>query len=412
MKKELTATIHDGTTSYKPHNERTSNYMQKYYQRAKETGNPIQTLEGKKKTRIDTRLTKDNIKVFNRDIKDIYNEYFEPEYKEWVKKQKDKSRCDSSYLAKMRKAKQKSEVREVIFQVNRNKENNDINIKCLKDLINWLDHDEKLKNNIIFESAFIHMDEIDAEIHAHVRYVPISHNNKKGQSTQNSWSGALKEMGYTKGHKQAQFRKYVQDKFDELIIKNYKEENIEVEILHEQSKEYLDQLEYKKQTLENECIEKKQEKANIIQENKELEKKNYQFENELKDLEEEINKIKEIANNTILELEVEIEEKNNFLSDLETIEPQLTDIQKNIIEPIKIKLKQWIESSLDLVSRLRKIVTDDFNDVYKRIKEKRNNWPKNTMYADDLDKYFSGNNYSSQIPVSNKEIKQNIEKGR
>lgn len=206
----------------------------------------------------------EHIVLFNIPIKDFYEETFGKAVKEYNEKQTDDRRKIKNYYWQIEredksKAKNAKHVSyEIVLQVG-NKDHRPDEETCKKLFMEYYHQWAERNPNFLIYSANLHFDE--ATPHIHISYVPVSTQNKRGLSVQNSLSGALREMGFEKdGHRKNNPEKQWTDReraFFETICRKYG-----LEIIHPMAGKGTKQLSVQayKLTKDKEALEKDIEK--------------------------------------------------------------------------------------------------------------------------------------------------------
>lgn len=147
-----------------------------------------------KQKHVDQSRTKDNVVMFEKDIREVYHEKFDEAVAEYNSKQKRKDRIIKDYYKKIKNSKQEKTFYEVLAQIGNKDERPDEEIcnKILKDFIECF-HQEN--TNLVVIGAYIHNDE--KSVHAHIDYVPVAKaTSKRGLQVKNSHDLAIKQMGF------------------------------------------------------------------------------------------------------------------------------------------------------------------------------------------------------------------------
>ncbi len=156
------------------------------------------TLQNKsiEKRTWDSNLSYRNIIYKNESLETAYEEIFGTALAKYNQKQKRSDRKIKNYLEHIKRSKQEKPVYEFIIQIGNldDKKSTDFHLiqKCLDD------YNRSFQNrnpNFRVVQQITHRDEKGMD-HTHIMFVPYSTGNKQGLETKNSFSGALKEMGY------------------------------------------------------------------------------------------------------------------------------------------------------------------------------------------------------------------------
>ena len=127
-------------------------------------------------------------------VQDAYDRIFGDSVEEYNDRQPDKRRQIDNYYQTINKSKQKNPCYEVIVTVG-NKDHCPPEIVSRRIVQEYILDWENRNPNFEIIGAYWHADEPGAP-HAHITYIPVSYENKRGMRTQCSQSGALREMGF------------------------------------------------------------------------------------------------------------------------------------------------------------------------------------------------------------------------
>lgn len=157
---------------------------------------------------IDSSRSSENILLIDKPIRKMYKEIFDGAVQEFNARQKRADRKIENYYQKIHDS-NLDEAKEVIFEIGDSE-----NLKKIAEAENceiwetqeWKLRTEVLKNyviefqksnpNFVIFNATIHLDEKNP--HAHVDFIPVATNMKKGMTKQVSVNGALADMGFNK----------------------------------------------------------------------------------------------------------------------------------------------------------------------------------------------------------------------
>ena len=143
----------------------------------------------------------DNIVFLNgtqAELERTYKELFSDSLQEYNEKQKRKDRRIDNYYEHITNGKQEKPFYELVIacgNLDDNPNDGELQVKMLEEIHHRIVTENKYPNLKFFGSA-IHLDEVGVP-HLHLDYVPFCTNNKRGLSTKTSWTGALREMGFT-----------------------------------------------------------------------------------------------------------------------------------------------------------------------------------------------------------------------
>jgi hypothetical protein len=222
-----TISFHNGTSWSRGHNIRDERYTDK-------------------QEHIDKSLSEQNIIVRDVPIRQAYSEIFGQAVKEYNAKQKRTDRCIDNYYNKIKQDKRKYPVYECIVQIG-DKSDTGIFAELEKQaLIKFSEEWDKRNPNLRLIGAYIHADEPNGTVHAHIDYIPVAECTR-GMRLQNSLDRALQQQGFeTKNiHQTAQIA--WQDSEREALCVICKELNIDAQRNQGigEGREYLSPKEYK-----------------------------------------------------------------------------------------------------------------------------------------------------------------------
>lgn len=146
---------------------------------------------------IDKNLTRENITLVDKDIREAYQEIFGEALAQYNGKQKRADRRIENYYEHIAKSKNGEKLfYEDVLQWGKKEdfENPQTRERAKEALIRYTSTFEQRNPNLRLIGAYIHMDE--ASPHLHLDYVPVAHGYSRGLSTRNSLDKAMKEMGF------------------------------------------------------------------------------------------------------------------------------------------------------------------------------------------------------------------------
>ncbi len=146
---------------------------------------------------IDKNLTRENITLVDKDIREAYQEIFGEALAQYNGKQKRADRRIENYYEHIAKSKNGEKLfYEDVLQWGKKEdfENPQTRERAKEALIRYASTFEQRNPNLRLIGAYIHMDE--ASPHLHLDYVPVAHGYSRGLSTRNSLDKAMKEMGF------------------------------------------------------------------------------------------------------------------------------------------------------------------------------------------------------------------------
>jgi hypothetical protein len=146
---------------------------------------------------IDKNLTRENITLVDKDIREAYQEIFGEALAQYNDKQKRADRRIENYYEHIAKSKNGEKLfYEDVLQWGKKEdfENPQTRKMAKEALVRYASTFEQRNPNLRLIGAYIHMDE--ASPHLHLDYVPVAHGYSRGLSTRNSLDKAMKEMGF------------------------------------------------------------------------------------------------------------------------------------------------------------------------------------------------------------------------
>lgn len=144
-------------------------------------------------------LSKNNIVYVDNDLLKVYDNLFGESQKNYNFEQIQKGhseRCVKSYYEKIQNSKQEKTNYELIIQVGDIADKNSSNYQKIQQCLDEYNRSFQERNpNFVVFQQITHRDEKGMD-HTHINFVPVSTGNHRGFEIKNSFSGALKEMGY------------------------------------------------------------------------------------------------------------------------------------------------------------------------------------------------------------------------
>lgn len=145
-------------------------------------------------------LSNQNIVYVNEPIQNVYHELFDSaldKYNAKIKQSKNPQRVIKDYYEHISRSKQEKPFYELIAAFgNINDKNTEI-YPVLQQCLDEYNRDFQSRNpNFYVFQQITHRDEIGID-HTHMDIVPVCSGNTRGLETKNSFSGALKQMGFT-----------------------------------------------------------------------------------------------------------------------------------------------------------------------------------------------------------------------
>mgnify|MGYP000010653583 CR=1 FL=1 len=145
-------------------------------------------------------LSNQNIVYVNEPIQNVYHELFDSaldKYNAKIKQSKNPQRVIKDYYEHISRSKQEKPFYEIIVAFgNINDKNTEI-YPVLQQCLDEYNRDFQSRNpNFYVFQQITHRDEVGID-HTHMDIVPVCSGNTRGLETKNSFSGALKQMGFT-----------------------------------------------------------------------------------------------------------------------------------------------------------------------------------------------------------------------
>lgn len=278
-------------------------------------------------------LSNQNIVYVNEPIQNIYHELFDSaldKYNAKIKQSKNPQRVIKDYYEHISRSKQEKPFYEIIVAFgNINDKNTEI-YPVLQQCLDEYNRDFQSRNpNFYVFQQITHRDEVGID-HTHMDIVPVCSGNTRGLETKNSFSGALKQMGFTGKNAFLDWRR--------------SEEKVMAKILERHG-------------LEFERGDGRQEHLNVrqYQEYKHYEEQTIQ---ELKNLEN----LKQISTNVHQNIDQLNASKQTLLNEINSLEVQKNRLQKetnyNAMLAENQNLKEQIKTLNNLESENKKLKLD------------------------------------------------------
>ena len=278
-------------------------------------------------------LSNQNIVYVNEPIQNVYHELFDSaldKYNAKIKQSKNPQRVIKDYYEHISRSKQEKPFYEFIVAFgNINDKNTEI-YPVLQQCLDEYNRDFQSRNpNFYVFQQITHRDEVGID-HTHMDIVPVCSGNTRGLETKNSFSGALKQMGFTGKNAFLDWRR--------------SEEKVMAEILERHG-------------LEFERGDGRQEHLNVrqYQEYKHYEEQTIQ---ELKNLEN----LKQISTNVHQNIDQLNASKQTLLNEINSLEVQKNRLQKetnyNAMLAENQNLKEQIKTLNNLESENKKLKLD------------------------------------------------------
>lgn len=269
-------------------------------------------------------LSNQNIVYVNEPIQNVYHELFDSaldKYNAKIKQSKNPQRVIKDYYEHISRSKQEKPFYEFIVAFgNVNDKNTEI-YPVLQQCLDEYNRDFQSRNpNFYVFQQITHRDEIGID-HTHMDIVPVCSGNTRGLETKNSFSGALKQMGFTGKNAFIDWRR--------------SEEKVMAEILERHG-------------LEFERGDGRQEHLNVrqYQEYKYYEEQTAQ---ELKNLEN----LKQISTNAHQNLDQLNASKQTLLNEINSLEVQKNRLQKETNYNAMLAENQKLKEQINTLNNLQ-----------------------------------------------------------
>lgn len=269
-------------------------------------------------------LSNQNIVYVNEPIQNVYHELFGPaleKYNAKIKQSKNPQRVIKDYYEHISRSKQEKPFYEFIVAFgNVNDKNTEI-YPVLQQCLDEYNRDFQSRNpNFRVFQQITHRDEVGID-HTHMDIVPVCSGNSRGLETKNSFSGALKQMGFTGKNAFLDWRR--------------SEEKVMAEIL-------------KRHGLEFERGDGRQEHLNVrqYQEYKHYEEQTIQ---ELKNLEN----LKQISTNVHQNLDQLTTSKQNLSNEINSLEVRKNRLQKETNYSAMLAENQKLKEQINTLNNLQ-----------------------------------------------------------
>lgn len=269
-------------------------------------------------------LSSQNIVYINEPIQNVYHELFDSaldKYNAKIKQSKNPQRVIKDYYEHISRSKQEKPFYEFIVAFgNINDKNTEI-YPVLQQCLDEYNRDFQSRNpNFRVFQQITHRDEVGID-HTHMDIVPVCSENTRGLETKNSFSGALKQMGFTGKNAFLDWRR--------------SEEKVMAEILERHG-------------LEFERGDGRQEHLNVrqYQEYKHYEEQTIQ---ELKNLEN----LKQISTNVHQNIDQLNASKQNLLNEINSLEVRKNRLQKETNYSAMLAENQKLKEQISTLNNLQ-----------------------------------------------------------
>lgn len=254
-------------------------------------------------------LSSQNIVYVNEPIQNVYHELFDPaleKYNAKIKQSKNPQRVIKDYYEHISRSKQEKPFYEFIVAFgNVNDKNTEI-YPVLQQCLDEYNRDFQSRNpNFRVFQQITHRDEVGID-HTHMDIVPVCSENTRGLETKNSFSGALKQMGFTGKNAFLDWRRSEEKVMAEILERYGLEfERGDGRQEHLNVRQYQEYKHYEELTVQEmqrlETLQKETNYTALVAENRELKKQI----NTLNNLQTENNQLK-------LDLQKEKQRSENF----------------------------------------------------------------------------------------------------
>ena len=254
-------------------------------------------------------LSSQNIVYVNEPIQNVYHELFDPaleKYNAKIKQSKNPQRVIKDYYEHISRSKQEKPFYEFIVAFgNINDKNTEI-YPVLQQCLDEYNRDFQSRNpNFRVFQQITHRDEVGID-HTHMDIVPVCSGNTRGLETKNSFSGALKQMGFTGKNAFLDWRRSEEKVMAEILERHGLEfERGDGRQEHLNVRQYQEYKHYEELTVQEmqrlETLQKETNYTALVAENRKLKKQI----NTLNNLQTENNQLK-------LNLQKEKQRSENF----------------------------------------------------------------------------------------------------
>ena len=318
-------------------------------------------------------LSSQNIVYVNEPIQNVYHELFDPaleKYNAKIKQSKNPQRVIKDYYEHISRSKQEKPFYEFIVAFgNVNDKNTEI-YPVLQQCLDEYNRDFQSRNpNFYVFQQITHRDEVGID-HTHMDIVPVCSGNTRGLETKNSFSGALKQMGFTGKNAFLDWRRSEEKVMAEILERHGLEfERGDGRQEHLNVRQYQEYKHYEEQTIQElKNLENlKQISTNVHQNIDQLNASKQTLLNEINSLEVRKNRLQKETNyNAMLAENQNLKEQINTLNDLQIENKNLKlDLkkEKQRSENFKIIGKLYQCMYLHLMDRIIPSVIQNFKIV-------------------------------------------------
>lgn len=281
-------------------------------------------------------LSNQNIVYVNEPIQNVYHELFDSaldKYNAKIKQSKNPQRIIKDYYEHISRSKQEKPFYEFIVAFgNVNDKNTEI-YPVLQQCLDEYNRDFQSRSpNFRVFQQITHRDEVGID-HTHMDIVPVCSGNTRGLETKNSFSGALKQMGFTGKNAFLDWRRSEEKVMAEILERHGLEfERGDGRQEHLNVRQYQEYKYYEEQTVQElKNLENlKQISTNVHQNIDQLNASKQTLLNEINSLEVKKNKLQKETNyNAVLAENQHLKEQINTLNDLQVENKKLKlDLKK------------------------------------------------------------------------------------
>lgn len=269
-------------------------------------------------------LSNQNIVYVNEPIQNVYHELFDSaldKYNAKIKQSKNPQRVIKDYYEHISRSKQEKPFYEFIVAFgNVNDKNTEI-YPVLQQCLDEYNRDFQSRNpNFYVFQQITHRDEVGID-HTHMDIVPVCSGNTRGLETKNSFSGVLKQMGFTGKNAFLDWRRSEEKVMAEILERHGLEfERGDGRQEHLNVRQYQEYKHYEEQTIQElKNLENlKQISTNVHQNIDQLNASKQTLLNEINSLEVRKNRLQKETNyNAMLAENQNLKEQINTLNDLQ-----------------------------------------------------------------------------------------------
>ena len=269
-------------------------------------------------------LSSQNIVYVNEPIQNVYHELFDSaldKYNAKIKQSKNPQRVIKDYYEHISRSKQEKPFYEFIVAFGTVNDKNTEIYPVLQQCLDEYNRDFQSRNpNFRVFQQITHRDEVGID-HTHMDIVPVCSGNTRGLETKNSFSGALKQMGFTGKNAFIDWRRSEEKVMAEILERHGLEfERGDGRQEHLNVRQYQEYKHYEEQTIQElKNLENlKQISTNVHQNIDQLNASKQTLLNEINSLEVRKNRLQKETNyNAMLAENQNLKEQINTLNDLQ-----------------------------------------------------------------------------------------------